>query len=503
MEQALPALVIVVPLITACVIALVGKYARGLAWPLMLFATTASLLGSVKLLIAAAAGKTIVYSFGGWLAPTGIEYRVDLLNGIVLTMVAAVGFLVTLWMRRSTNQEIGARARYGYYAVMLLFLTGLMGITITGDVFNLYVFLEISSISSYVLVAMGRKRQSLYAALTYLVLGSVGATFVLLGIGHLYMATGSLQMTDIAQILYQPVHEGGPLTIEQYESVVETAFAFIAVGLAVKMALFPLHSWQPGAYTFAPSGVSFLMAATSTKVAAYAFYRFAFTVFGAKYLSEEVTAVLDAMVILAATAMVVGPLLAVRQDDLKRMLAYSSVGQIGYVLLGALLLNRTAIQGSLVHFWNHAASKGALFGVAGALAFVTAGTRIDDLKGLARRAPWTAVAMTLAALSLVGVPLTGGFITKYYLSVGAVEAGRGVLLPFILVSSVLTAIYMWRCLQRVWFAPADVEPAMTREVPWAMRIPTMILALAGILFGVWAALPMGLAAKAAEVLVGG
>jgi multicomponent Na+:H+ antiporter subunit D len=501
MEQALPALVIVVPLITACLIAVVGRYARSLSWPLTVLATAFSFVGAIRLLIRAVGGETVIYSFGGWLAPTGIEYRVDLLNGIVLTMVATVGFLVALWMRLSTRQEIQARAHYGYYAVLLLFLTGLMGITITGDVFNLYVFLEISSISSYLLVAMGKTRQSLYAGLTYLILGSIGATFVLLGIGHLYMATGSLQMTDIAQILYQPVSEGGPLTIERYESVVETAFAFIAVGLAVKMALFPLHSWQPGAYTFAPSGVSFVMAATSTKVAAYAFYRFSFTVFGVGYLEGEVPAVLDALLIMAATAMVIGPLLAVRQDNLKRMLAYSSVGQIAYVILGALLLNRLAIQGSLVHFWNHAASKGALFGVAGALVFVTGSARIDDLRGLARRAPWTAVAMTLAAFSLVGVPLTGGFITKYYLSVGALEAGRGILLPFILVSSVLTAIYMWRCLQRVWFAPADVEPAMTREVPWSMRLPTMVLALAGIVFGIWAALPMGIAAKAAEILV--
>ncbi|MFV1958663.1 MAG: proton-conducting transporter membrane subunit, partial [Planctomycetota bacterium] len=286
-----------------------------------------------------------------------------------------------------------------------------------------------------------------------------------------------------------------------HPSVVRTAFAFLAVGLSLKMALFPLHGWQPGAYAEAPSSGSFLLAATTTKVAAYAFYRVVFTVFGAAYLSSVLAAVLDVMLVMAATAMIVGPLLAIRQDDLKRMLAYSSVGQIGYILLGALLLNRTAMTGSLVHFWNHAASKGALFGVAGALVYATGAARVDDLRGMGRRAPWTSISMTLAALSLTGIPLTGGFITKYYLAVGALEAGEGILVPIILISSLLTAVYMWRCMQRVWFAPAGIEPAVTREVPWSMRLPTMALALACIVLGVWAALPVGLAAAASRTLL--
>ena len=494
MTAALPVLIVVVPLMAAILVALLGRAWRGFAWPATVLATGFSLAGAVQLLVAAAGGQRIVYALGGWAAPTGIEYVVDRLNGIVLVMVSAVGFLVALWMRKSVERELRAAARNSFYAIVLLNIAGLLGMAVTGDVFNLYVFLEITSITSYVIVAMGRRRQALFASFTYLILGSIGATFILIGIGHLYQATGTLQMAELPGLLAD--------ASATRPAVVHTAFAFIAAGLALKMALFPLHAWQPGAYTQAPSAGSFLLAATATKVAAYAFYRMAFGVFGADYVRHALPGIMEVLLIMAATAMIVGPLMAVPQGNLKRMLAYSSVGQIGYILLGALLLQEDAITGSLVHFWNHAASKGALFGVAGALFYATGAARIDDLRGLARRAPWTATAMTLAALSLVGVPLTGGFVTKYYLAIGSLEAGRPVLLAIILISSLLTAVYMWRCLQRVWFAPADVTPAVEQEVPWSMRLPTLALALACIALGVWASFPTGLAAAAARVLLG-
>jgi len=495
MDRAMPALVIVIPLLTAILTALAGRWWRRHAWPAALLSTAFAAAGAIRILWRTVHEGVVVYEMGGWPVPTGIPYRCDRLNGIVLTMVACVAFLAVLWMRRSVQREIRKAGQASYYAIVLLFTTGFLGITITGDVFNLYVFLEIASITSYVLVAMGRRREGLFAGYQYLILGSIGATFVLIGIGHLYMATGSLAMTDIQALL------SGAL--DQYPSVVHTSFAFITVGLAIKMALFPLHSWQPGAYTHAPSSASLLMAATATKVAAYAFYRFAFTVYGTDYVTARLPQVLDGVMIMAAAAMVVGPLFAVRQDNLKRMLAYSSVGQIGYVVLGATLANESGMTGSITHFWNHAASKGALFAVAGVVVLRAGSPHIDNLRGMGRRAPWTAAAMTAAALSLVGVPLTGGFVTKYYLAQGALEAGHAVLLPFILVSSLLTAVYMWRCLQRVWFAEADVVPPVSREAPPTMRLATVVLGAACLVFGIFAWIPVDIAAAAARALLGG
>ncbi|MFV1958654.1 MAG: proton-conducting transporter membrane subunit, partial [Planctomycetota bacterium] len=203
MEAALPALVVVVPLVAALLIALLGGLWRGPARLLAVLATAFSFAGALRLLWRTAHGETVVYSLGGWAAPTGIQYRVDLLNGIVLTMAAGVGFVVAVWMGRSVTRELRAGARSAYYAIVLLYVAGILGITITGDLFNLYVFLEIASITAYVIVGMGRRRKALFAGFTYLVLGSIGATFILLGIGHLYMATGSLTMVDIAARLPQ------------------------------------------------------------------------------------------------------------------------------------------------------------------------------------------------------------------------------------------------------------------------------------------------------------
>lgn len=492
MESQLPVLVIVVPLLTALVVALVDRRGGALAAGLVTCALGFSVAGSVTLLLRVADGP-IHYSMGRWPIPMGIEYRLDGLNAMVLVMVAVMGFLSVLWMRRSVIREIPEKVRGAYYAVFLLCVTGYMGITITGDVFNLYVFLEIASITTYVLIAMGRDRGALYAGFSYLIVGSLGATFILLGIGHLYMATGTLAMSDIAAAFSNDPSLYG-------SSVVRTSFAFFLVGLAIKMALFPLHGWQPNAYTQAPSGASLFIAGTATKVSAYATYRISITVFGLAFLQAAPLPHREGLLIMAASAIVVGPLLAIRQTNLKRLLAYSSVGQIGYIMLGLVMLNESGLTGGIMHFWNHAAAKGALFLVAGALAYRTGGAKISDLAGMGRRAPWTGAILTVAGLSMIGVPLTAGFLSKWYLSVGAIESGRWVIVPVLLLSSLFTAVYVWRLLQLTWFAPADIEPAVQEEVSWGMRVPGLILAGACLVLGV-TPIAVELAAQAARALL--
>jgi multicomponent Na+:H+ antiporter subunit D len=430
---------------------------------------------------------------GAWASPVGIEYVVDRLNGVVLAMIAALGVATAVWMPRSIAAEIRPQAQTSYYCVFLLFATGLLGITITGDVFNLYVLLEIASITSYVLIGMGRRRQALYAGYSYLIVGSLGATFILLGIGHLYMATGTLSMADIAQTFREDptLHAS---------SVVRTSYAFFAIGLAIKMALFPLHGWQPGAYTHAPSAASIFIAATATKVSVYALYRITFGVFGTDLLADALPLARDVLTALAAGAMVIGPLLAIGQGNLKRLLAYSSVGQVGYLVLGLTLLNEEGLVGSLIHFWNHAAAKGALFCVAGVLAYRTGATRVEDLKGLGARAPWTASVLTVAGCSMVGVPLTAGFQTKWHLAAGALDAERGVLVAVLVLSSLLSAVYVWRLVQNAWFAAPEERRGDLAEAPWSMRAPALALGAACLVLGVLP-FPVELARDAAEALL--
>jgi len=267
------------------------------------------------------------------------------------------------------------------------------------------------------------------------------------------------------------------------------------------MALFPLHGWQPSAYTHAPSASSLFIAATSTKVSAYAFYRIAFGVFGVEFLLSGLPAVRDGIFVMAVAAIVLGPLIAIRQTDLKRLLAYSSVGQIGYIMLGVVLLNEDGLTGGIIHFWNHAAAKGALFCVAGALVYHTGAARVKDLAGMGRRAPWTSTVVTIAGCSMIGVPMTAGFLSKWYLAIGALKADRFFVVPVLLASSIFTAIYVWRILQLVWFAPKDHEPLVTTEVPWSMRAPSLVLAAACLVFGL-SPYSVALARSAAAALLG-
>jgi len=494
--EPLVVLVIVVPLLSALALPLLTRI-----WPrcgpgVAIAALGFSAYAAISLLSQLAAGPAdlaLQYRMGNYAPPFGIPYVLDRLNGMVLVMVAVMGLLTALWMRCTVRVEIAERKRGSFWAVFLLCATGYMGITITGDVFNLYVFLEIASISTYVLIAMGQQRQALYAGFSYLIVGSLGATFILLGIGHLYMATGSLAMADIARTFA----EKPELTDT---SVIRTSVAFFSIGFAMKMALFPLHGWQPNAYAQAPSGVSTFIAGTATKVSAYATYRVGIGVFGLTFWKLAPLPHREALMVMACSAIVVGPLIAIRQTHLKRLLAYSSVGQIGYIVLGLVLLNENGLTGGILHFWNHAAAKGALFCVAGAVVYRTGSSRIENMAGMGRTAPWTAATLTIAGLSMVGVPLTAGFLSKWYLAAGALDAHRWIIVPVLLLSSLFTAIYVWRLVQIVWFAPKEVEPAVTEEVPWSMRGPALVLASACLFFGV---VPIGvdLAADAAKALL--
>jgi multicomponent Na+:H+ antiporter subunit D len=487
----LPVLVILVPLLTAVTIPVLGMLHRRLPWLAALAASTFSFFGSVSLVIRVMETGRISYHLGGWAPPWGIEYAVDALNGFVLVVVSFVAALVALYSLRSVDQEIPRAKHPAFYSIYMLLVTGLMGIVVTGDIFNMYVFIEISSLASYALIASGRRREALTASYNYLILGTIGATFILLGIGHLYMATGSLNIADLSRLL-PPLYGSG---------VVLTAFAYFSVGLALKLALFPLHIWMPNAYTHAPSSVSAVLAATATKVGAYALIRVMFTVFNVHFDVSSVP-FSKILLFLSCIAILAGSVLAISQTNIKRMLAYSSVGQIGYIVFGAALVNKTAMAGSLLHILNHALMKGALFLVVGGVVYRTGAERITDLRGLGRRMPVSMAAFTVGALSMIGVPLTVGFVSKWYLALGAIEAGMWYLVPVILLSSLLTAVYFWRIIEGIYFGKPAVEGERL-EQPMGMLVPTAVMAALCVVFGVSATLPLAVAKAAANMLLGG
>jgi multicomponent Na+:H+ antiporter subunit D len=486
----LPALQVVIPLIAGplCVILRRGA----LAWALALAVSWISLAIAVTLLGRVLEEGVVSYAMGGWLAPWGIEYRVDTVNAFVLLLVSAISSLVLTYARASLEAEVPAEQHYLFYTVYLLCLTGLLGITITGDAFNLFVFLEISSLSSYVLISLGSDRRALTAAFQYLVMGTIGATFLLIGIGLLYMMTGTLNMADLAERL-AAVNRTRPVL---------AAFAFITVGISLKLALFPLHLWLPNAYAYAPSVVTAFLAATATKVAVYVLLRFVFTVFGAAF-AFEATPLAELLLPLALIAVFTASTVAIFQDDIKRMLAYSSVAQLGYMILGVSFASVTGLTATIVHLFNHALMKGALFMAMGCV-FLRLGTvRIEAFRGLGRTMPFTMAAFVVGGLSLIGIPLTVGFISKWYLLLAALERGWWWAAALVLLGSLLAVVYVWRVVEAAYFREPPEGGAAMREAPLSMLIPTWVLIAANLYFGVDTDRTLGIAGRAALQLIGG
>ncbi len=479
----------VIPLLAAplCVV-----LRRGPAcWAVALAVSWAVLGIAVALLHQTLSIGPVSYPIGGWAAPWGIEYRLDALGGFMLVIVAAIGAVVMVFARSSVAHEIAEDRAYLFYTLYLLCLTGLLGIVITGDVFNLFVFLEIFSLSAYGMVALGRDRRALTAAFQYLVMGTIGATFYVIGVGLMYMVTGTLNMADLAQRL--PAAADAPRTVL-------AALAFLTVGMSLKLALFPLHLWLPNAYTYAPSMVSAFLAATATKVAVYVLLRIFFTVFGAAFVFEAMP-VGTILMTLAILAMFAASTVAIFQTDVKRMLAYSSVAQIGYIVLGISFASETGLTGGIVHLFNHAVTKGALFLVLGCVFLRLGSVRLDDMAGLGRAMPLTMAAFVVGGISLIGLPFTVGFISKWYLILAALEAGRWPIAVLVVLSSLLAVVYVWRVVEVVYFRPLPAAEAV-REAPLDMVLAAWTLIAAVVYFGIDSAASAGVAGRAAALLLG-
>ena len=487
----LPVLQVVAPLLSAPACVLLVKPRA--AWALTVAVSVFAFICSVLVLGRVIEEGTIVYELGGWPAPWGIEYRLDVLNMFMAVMVSGISVVTSAFARDSIEREIAKDRICLVYTAWLLCLTGSMGILVTGDAFNLFVFLEIASLSSYVLISQGRDRRALVAAYRYLLLGTVGATFILIGVGLLYAATGTLNMADLAARIPEAGREG----------TLATALAFIVVGAALKAALLPGHGWLPEAYTRAPSAVSAFLAGTATKIAIYVGLRFTFTVFGSDYFGENSSAA-SAASVLALGAVLYGSSVAMFQSNAKLVLAYSSIAQIGFMVLGISWLSLSGLTGGIVHMFNHALMKAALFLAVGCVVYRLGRPDVENFAGLGRRMPWTMAALAMCGLSLIGVPLTAGFIGKWYLLSAALERGWWLAVAIIVVSSLMAIVYIGRILERAYFAepPENSLGARAAEAPVSMLVPLWLLVIANFWFGIHTEFSLGLASSAAQGLLG-
>ena len=469
MNQHYPALLVAAPLLSAFVISAAGWINRKWCFPIAVAALTVSAWSSVALLLRVMKEGVVHYYLGGWMPPWGIAYYVDYLNGLVLPVVCFVALVNLIATKRSVEDQFGEKAG-AFYTLYVLMCTGLLGIVVTGDAFNLYVLLEIAALTGYGLIAMGEEQAPL-ATLNYLYMGTIGACFYLLGVGYLYIVTGSLNMVDIAGLL-PPLYQS---------RAVLTAFVICMVGIWLKMGLFPLHGWLPNAYTYAPSASSSLIAPLMTKVMIYVMIRLMFTVFTPNYVFG-ILDVSHSVVWISVIAIVMGAVLALQQKTLKKMLTYIIIAEVGYMVGGAWLGNRDGLTGAILHIMNDAVMTLCVFLAVGNLVYKLKGYAFTDLAGAFRKMPFTMWAFVAGGLSIIGIPPSCGFFSKWYLISGAIKSGHYEFMAALLFSSLVNVILFFRIIEIAYFepfedsAPHDHHEKSMDEAPLIALIPLLIVA---------------------------
>lgn len=415
-----------------------------------------------------------VYNVGGWLPPWGILLVSDGVSSMMLVVINVISLLVMIY---STKYMTTYTAKPKYYALLLLMIGGMNGVVITGDMFNLYVFLEIASIASYALVGFGCEKEELEASFKYLILGGVASTAVLFGIAFLYSITGTLNMPDLSQ----------QLELLGMTKSVAFVIALFIMGFGLKASAVPFHAWLPDAHPSAPAPISAMLSGVLIKaLGLYTIMRIMFLVIGRHALLSSI------MLFLGALSMVVAGLLAIGQSDFKRMLAYSSISQMGYVFAGlGLALNPEAdisvaalgLIGAIFHLVNHAVFKSLLFLCSGAVEYRTGTRDLGKLGGLIRRMPVTGVTCSIGSLSIAGIPPFNGFWSKLIIIIALIRGGHIVYGSVAVMVGFITLVYFIKLQRETLFGKLPGALSAIREAPFLMALPLVILAVLCVAMG--------------------
>ena len=468
MGSHLVTLFVILPLAGAFLNSLIGRKMRGVPDILANLTTLALLIASVFSVFAVAKNGIFVYKVGSWIPPIGIAMVLDGLTAFMLVTVNLVAFLCTVY---SVNYMEKFTSKWSFYTLFLLMLAGMNGVIISGDMFNLFVFLEIASVASYALVAFGTEHEELEASFKYMVMGTVGSLFILLGIALMYSYTSTLNMADISLTLAQK----GLGNITLFVSIL-----FI-VGFGLKAALVPFHAWLPDAHPSAPAPISAILSGVLIKsLGIYTIARLLYNVIG---VTKEFTNIL---LVLGALSMIVGALLAMGQWDLKRLLAYSSISQVGYIILGIGIGTPLAIMGALFHLFNHSVFKSLLFLNSGAVEYASGTRDMRLMGGLREKLPITGGTSLIASMSIAGVPPFNGFFSKLIIIFAAVQAGYIGYGFWAALVSVLTLAYFISVQKNVFFGAPSKAMLSGRDVvkwddikepPLFMRLSVIALAI--------------------------
>jgi multicomponent Na+:H+ antiporter subunit D len=484
-------LTILLPLVGAYFVLLVGSKYRSLARNIALAASGGSFgMAGYIAYLASVQGK-FTYHLGGWAPPFGIELMADPITAFLLLTFSGISFVVLLFAYDVLPQEIKPKVVTRYHALYLVLLAALLGIVMSNDFFNVYVFLEISSIAAAALVAVNGDKLAMEASIKYLIMSTLGSGTVLMGISGIYMVTGYLNLDFIAR--------GLPAAFAQYPLTVLMTLAMLVVGIAVKAALFPLHVWLPDAHGSAPTSSSAILSGLVVKVYIAVLLKLLYRVFPLEFV--RTLPLQGSLLVMATLGIFVGSILAIRQKDIKKMLAYSTVAQVGYVFLGIGLFSEKAMIGAILHVFNHAVMKSMLFLSAGLLIKYSGRRKISDLAGLGSTYPLPMIAFSVGALSMVGIPPLSGFMSKWYLGLGALEANQLFFLLVLLISSLLNGFYYLPIVIAGFFKKGTVE-VEKKDIPVGAQISLVVLIVATFFFGLFSDIPVSYISSTVQELFG-
>lgn len=412
---------------------------------------------------------TISYGLGGWEPPYAIEFKANIFNSSFLCFIYFVAIL-NLIHSTPVLRKLYPRGPQ-FYTLYLLLVTSFIGMSLTADVFNIYVFLEISSLTSYALIGRGDGR-ACRAAFNYLLMGTIGASFYLLGVGYLYIKTGSLNISDIASILPQVYSS----------STVQIAFVFILLGLMIKMSAFPMHTWLPNAYTYCPQPTVGLIAPLATKVSLFLMIKIIVEVFSFDFVNSYFH-FSSLLVNMTAVGIIIVCIIAISQKSLIKSFTYIVIAEIGYIFGGFWLQNQAGLIGAGYHLFCDIILTLAIFLFVGSIRNKYKTFTLDNLKNFFSEMPFTAFAFVITSLSLIGVPPTSGFVSKIYLLSGAVQAEQWLFLASLIFASITGAIIFFRIIEKSFFNDSH-EKKEINESSLVEIIPLYLVAFALVWFGI-------------------
>jgi len=472
---------IALPLMAAFLIPLFGKINKELVRIIpglvLLYLSYASIVMMNQVL----SGSTIVEIIGGWTPPWGINLVFSPFSGFLVSMMTILGFLIWVYTY-NFKPEVDFSQTTKFYTLFMMVITGAVGIVLTGDIFNLFVFLEITAISSYALTAFYRERDGAEASFKYILIGSFASFFILLAIVILYSQVGTLNMADIAQKM--------PGVNPYIKGVVLILFF---VGFGIEAELFPLNGWAPDVYTQAPGPIAAIFSGMVVKAGVYALIRVIFTMF-------DVPEVLNLLLIMGLITMVIAEVIAVRQERIKRMLAYSSIGQMGLVVVAFSIGTKEAVFAAIFLMFNHAVIKGLLFLSATYLVYNSKEKKISEMNGLGKLMPYTSFMFALGAIAIVGLPPFAGFWSKLYILIAAADVNYIAVIAIILIISVIEIVYYFRVVHKIYFG--KVTPNIDIKIPTLnAKFTLLVLGLTIVVIGVYPDLITGIIERAADDLL--